>query len=473
MNKAVYNNHLSLTPIIHDWVKQLLANPESLQQAVERFQSPLNIHCLTPFQENITAYSNVFNELHVKHKVFFARKANKCIAFPQAAAQQGQGADTASYRELKQCLDSGIHPDNLVLTGAVKNENLLSLAVDHQVTIVLDNYDEWNLLKKICTEKQKKVTVNIRLGGFQFEGKTLATRFGFSLDEAVTFIQHLQNNKDLVEFTGLHFHLNGYSVEQRVAAIEQSVQLIDRLQALNIPTFSLDIGGGILMNYLENASEWEEFNKELKWAILGERPEITYQNDPLGIIKIENQLYGEPTVYPYYNTLNKEQLLKAILTSKSAVFQQQIYKLLNDRNIELRMEPGRSLLDQCGVTVAKVAFRRKDTNGNWLFGLEMNRTQLRSSSADFLLDPIHVPKEIKEENEATYGYLVGAYCLEQEFILKRKIAFKQFPQVGDLIVIPNTAGYMMHFFESEAHMFELANNVIYDNGNFVMDNMSD
>ena len=64
MNKAVYNNHLSLTPIIHDWVKQLLANPESLQQAVERLQSPLNIHCLTPFQENIIAYSNVFNELH-------------------------------------------------------------------------------------------------------------------------------------------------------------------------------------------------------------------------------------------------------------------------------------------------------------------------------------------------------------------------------------------------------------------------
>ncbi len=469
MNKEKHNNHIPLTPIVHDWVENLLTQTENLQQAVEQFQSPLNVHCLTPFHENIDAYRKVLNKLNVKHKIFFARKANKCIAFPVAAAKVGQGADTASYRELKQCLDAGIHPDDLVLTGAVKNERLLRLAVENEVTIVLDNDDEWRLLKEIITQKQKKVNVNIRLGGFQFEGKTLPTRFGFTLDEAFEFIQHLHKHENLVEFTGLHFHLNGYSVEQRVAAIEQSIQLVDRLKAEKINTHSLDIGGGILMNYLQDASEWENFNKELKRAVLGERSAITYQNDPLGIIKIEDRLYAEPTVYPYYNELNKEQLLKKILTSISSIYQQPIYELLNKRNIELRMEPGRSLLDQCGVTVAKVAFRRKDTEGNLLIGLEMNRTQLRSSSADFLLDPIHLPKNVKEESEKTYGYLVGAYCLEQEFILKRKIEFNQFPEVGDLIVIPNTAGYMMHFFESEAHMFELANNVIYENGKFELE----
>lgn len=469
MNKEKHNNYIPLTPIVHDWVENLLTQTENLQQAVEQFQSPLNVHCLTPFHENIDAYRKVLNKLNVKHKIFFARKANKCIAFPVAAAKVGQGADTASYRELKQCLDAGIHPDDLVLTGAVKNERLLRLAVENEVTIVLDNDDEWRLLKEIITQKQKKVNVNIRLGGFQFEGKTLPTRFGFTLDEAFEFIQHLHKHENLVEFTGLHFHLNGYSVEQRVAAIEQSIQLVDRLKAEKINTHSLDIGGGILMNYLQDASEWENFNKELKRAVLGERSAITYQNDPLGIIKIEDRLYAEPTVYPYYNELNKEQLLKKILTSISSIYQQPIYELLNKRNIELRMEPGRSLLDQCGVTVAKVAFRRKDTEGNLLIGLEMNRTQLRSSSADFLLDPIHLPKNVKEESEKTYGYLVGAYCLEQEFILKRKIEFNQFPEVGDLIVIPNTAGYMMHFFESEAHMFELANNVIYENGKFELE----
>ena len=125
------------------------------------------------------------------------------------------------------------------------------------------------------------------------------------------------------------------------------------------------------------------------------------------------------------------------------------------------MEPGRSLLDQCGLSIAQVAFRKTDSAGNLLVGLAMNRTQLRSSSADFLVDPIHIPKQPKENNLSmqSHGYLVGAYCLEQELILKRKLTFQQYPEVGDLIAFPNTAGYMMHFFESEAHLFELAANV--------------
>lgn len=469
MNTSLDNNHLPLTPLLHHWVKKLIENPASLFRAIEEFNSPLNVHQLIPFQENINEYTKIFQDFNVKHKIFFARKANKCIAFPLASAQAGQGADTASYRELKQCLDAGIDNNSLILTGAVKNEKLLNLAVDNQVTIVLDNYDEWELLKKIIEEKKVIAYVNIRLSGFQFEGKTLPTRFGFSLDEALQFIQNLHNHESLVRYTGLHFHLNGYSVEQRVAAIEQSIQLIDKLKEIGIRTHSLDMGGGILMNYLAHQSEWDTFMKELKRAVLGERKELTYQNDPLGIIKINNQLYGEPTVYPYYNGLNKGLLLKAILSAKSTIYHQPIFELLNNREIELKMEPGRSLLDQCGITVAKVAFRRQDTDGNWLFGLEMNRTQLRSSSADFLLDPIHLPKQKRQQKDKTEGYLVGAYCLEQEFILRRKIIFDQFPQIGDLIVFPNTAGYMMHFFESEAHMFELANNVIYSNNNYSLD----
>lgn len=470
MNKSENINQLPLTPLLHSWVKKLIAHPESLHTAIEQYNSPLNVHSLIPFQENITEYQKVLNELNLKHKIFFARKANKCLTFPMAAAQAGEGADTASYRELKQCLDAGISPKDLILTAAVKNEKLLNLAVENQVTVVLDNSDEWELLKSILTKKQKQVTVNIRLGGFQFDGKILPTRFGFSLDEAFEFIQQIHNQEAFVNFTGLHFHLNGYSVEQRVAAMEQSIQLIDQLQNVGITTQSLDIGGGLLMNYLANQSEWENFNQELKRAVLEERSPITYQNDALGIIKINNQLYGEPTVYPYFNHLHKANLLKTILTTVSSIYQQPIFQLLQQRNIELRMEPGRSLLDQCGVTVAKVAFRKKDTDGNWLFGLEMNRTQMRSSSADFLLDPIHIPKTENEEENAVEGFLVGAYCLEQELILKRKITFLRFPQVGDLIVFPNTAGYMMHFFESEAHLFELATNVILkDNNHFVID----
>jgi len=453
---------LPLTPILHNWVKNITAHPAPLFQQIEQYGSPINIHHLEPLKENIAAYQKVLTKYQVAHQIFFARKANKCLEIPQAVARMGQGVDTASYRELQQCIAAGIDSRQLVLTAAVKNKKLFQLAQAHQVTVVLDNNDELQLAQEVAEESGSTIEVNIRLGGFSVEGRKLSTRFGFDLSIAFETIMALSNNYPNLQYTGVHFHLNGYSVGERVAAIEQSVQLIDKLAKHGVHTHSLDIGGGILINYLQSEKEWLAFHEGLRAAILGTRTELTYQNDTLGIVKIADRLFGEATVYPYYNRTNKEIVLEQILTTKSSIFNVPIHQLFTERKLEFRMEPGRSLLDQVGCTVAKVAFRKKDSHGRLLVGLEMNRTQLRSSSADFLVDPIHLPqRESKEKNEACYAYLVGSYCLEQELILKRKIQLNSYPEIGDLILFPNTAGYMMHFYESEAHLFELAKNVFW------------
>ncbi|PQZ85195.1 hypothetical protein CQ016_14190 [Arthrobacter sp. MYb222] len=62
--------------------------------------------------------------------------------------------------------------------------------------------------------------------------------------------------------------------------------------------------------------------------------------------------------------------------------------MLKRRGIQLRCEPGRSLLDGCGMTLAQVAFVKTRSDGLPLVGLHMNRTQCRSTSADFLVDPL-------------------------------------------------------------------------------------
>lgn len=454
------NTFLPLTPILHRWIQDIIEQPITLFRAIEQHGSPINIHHLAPLEENIDAYVGVLTKYNITHKIFFARKANKCLELAQAAAHAGQGVDTASYRELQQCVESGIANRQLVLTAAVKNRSLLELALQHDITVVLDNEDELQLAQDVAQEKKRTMEINIRVGGFFVENQRLPTRFGFPIDRAVACVSGLADKYPNLVYTGLHFHLNGYSVSERVAAIEQSVRVIDELANEGIHTKSLDIGGGILMNYLQSEQEWLDFHQALREAVLGKRSALTYQNDALGMVKIDGQLHGEPTVYPYFNKLHKEHLLEAILTTPSSIFNVPIHQLFTARNLEFRMEPGRSLLDQVGCTVAKVAFRKEDSEGRLLVGLEMNRTQLRSSSADFLLDPIHLPKrEDQEAKDPCYAYLVGSYCLEQELILKRKVRLKSFPEIGDLILFPNTAGYMMHFYESEAHLFELAKNV--------------
>ncbi|HLT88179.1 MAG TPA: alanine racemase [Sphingobacterium sp.] len=449
-----------LTPILHTWVENIVKHPTSLFTYIAQFGSPVNIHHLRPFEENIRAYERILDKYSIPHTIFFARKANKCLEIPIRAAALGQGVDTASQRELQQCIEAGIDSRKLILTAAVKNSALFKLAAQHNIAVVLDNDDELQLAQNTAQSAGTMLEINIRLSGFHCDGKKMHTRFGFNIDSVPNLLRNLSSSHPNLYYTGLHFHLNGYDIAERVAAIEQSVQLIDELAAQHITTKSLDIGGGILMNYLYSEEEWLDFHTALREAITEKIPELTYQNDPLGIVKINGELFGEPTIYPYFNKIHKETLLEEILTSVSSIYRVPVHQLFTDRQLELRMEPGRSLLDQVGCTVAKVAFRKRDTEGRLLVGLEMNRTQLRSSSADFLLDPIHLPINGRTNtDERVFGYLVGSYCLEQELILKRKIQFNSYPEIGDLILFPNSAGYMMHFYESEAHLFELAKNI--------------
>ncbi len=458
------HKHLPLTPITHSWIKDLVANTSLLYESVAKFSSPLNIQSLIPFEENIHAFKSVFDKYQLKHRVYFARKANKCVTYTKQAAKLGEGVDTASFEELAQCLEAGINPAQLISTAAVKTQRLMELAVDNHVTIVIDNLDELDLLEKVTERTGKQASISLRVGGFTMDDRIMHTRFGFSFSEAKELILENLAHHPKMQYVGLHFHLNGYSIPERAAAIGQCIELMDALAEQNVKTLHLDIGGGYLVNYLSDRSEWETFHKELKRALLDECPELTYRNDPLGIVKIDDTLHGEAKVYPYYNEVHKEGFLENILTSNVKGFNQPIYELLRDREIEMRIEPGRSLLDQTGITIARVAFRKHDSAGNLLVGLEMNRTQMKSSSADFLLDPIHLPQnsmDSSDDEQGTFGYLVGAYCLEQEFILLRKIKFQTMPAVGDLIVFVNTAGYMMHFFESHAHQFALAENVFY------------
>jgi diaminopimelate decarboxylase len=94
----------------------------------------------------------------------------------------------------------------------------------------------------------------------------------------------------------------------------------------------------------------------------------------------------------------------------------------------------------------------------------MNRTQCRTTHDEFLVDPILVPTNespfAKDDSGEITGYLVGAYCTEYELISLRKLRFPFGVRVGDLIVFPNTAGYLMHFMESRCHQIPLAENVV-------------
>ena len=107
--------------------------------------------------------------------------------------------------------------------------------------------------------------------------------------------------------------------------------------------------------------------------------------------------------------------------------------MLNVRGIQLRCGPVRTLLDGCGLTLAEVAFTKTRSDTVPLVGVQMNRTQCRSTSADFIVDPILIhaatPRSARKPGN---GFLVGAYCIEEELILRRRFEFPRGVVTGDV-----------------------------------------
>lgn len=453
-----------LDPVVAPWISNLISQKEALKRHLTKFGSPVHIHNPVHFTKNIKLFKVVLNKCGIPFRIYFARKSNKAKVYIRQARKMRIGVDTASSGELMQCLKAGLDPKDVTLTAAIKNERLLTLAVKNGVLVIVDNYDELGDLDRIAKRSNVGQKFGIRVSGFSYKKEKLYSRFGFDIDRLDDVFEKIRKNAyPNLTFSGFHFHLTGYLSEQRAEAIIQIIKVVQKLKRFGIRTSFIDIGGGFTVNYLKSYAQWTDFRKKLQMAVLQKIPQITFENDGLGYGRYKNKLLGKENFYPYYNTLYKEKFLQKILSYKAGKGET-VADLIRGANLELRIEPGRSLLDQCGITIARVVFRKTDQNNDWLVGLEMNTTQLHSSSVDFLLDPKIIYLGKKYETKSVSCWFVGNYCLEKDVILKRKIELFKLPQIGDLVCFVNTAAYMMHFFESKGHQFGIAKNFVVQGG---------
>ncbi|WP_313114305.1 Y4yA family PLP-dependent enzyme [Aequorivita sediminis] len=466
MNVFKANKTLPLEPITSQWMHDLFAQNDLMHALLEKYDSPINILNLTSFKNNINAYKDLFKNYHLDGQIYFARKANKTATLIDSALQENIGIDTASYNELNQAIEKGGNGSNLVLTSAIKTPNQLKLALAHEVPVILDNEDEFKLYDKIAGSAGKVAHIGVRISGFWVNEQKLYSRFGIDIDSFKDFIKdNFINNKRFpnLKIYGLHFHLNGYSTIERSQALLQTIELTKYMKENSFPIKFIDIGGGITMNYLKNEAQLETFKAELQSQVMHrENEELTFRRDGLGYDNLDGKLSGALNTYPYFNKIHTESFIKKILDFQNNG--ETIAQSLNKHNLQLRIEPGRSLLQQVGITVARVNYRKKDSEGRNLIGLEMNMSQLKSASSDFLLDPyIIYKKPIENNTEWKKVYFTGAYCLEQDIILKKVSEVPQIPEIGDIVVFVNTAGYLMHFYERQAHLFNLSNNLTFNN----------
>lgn len=460
---------VALPARLEPWQLQVCSRPELMSDWLERYGSPVNLLDLGPMARNAAELQRVAASSELDFKIYFARKANKALAFVDEARRLGLGIDLASERELMQVLERGVPGSALVMTAAVKPTSLLELCVASGTTVVIDNMDELRCVTALADEAKRRVSVALRLSPTLSDDR-LQSRFGFGLDEALAHVdsQWWSDSASSWAVDGVHFHLDGYAAAERVSAVAEALALIDALRRRGHSPSFIDIGGGIPISYLSSAKRWERFWIEHRKGLLGERTPLTFEGHGLGLSAYDGVIVGDPTVYPSYNRLGRGAWLSDVLSGavESEGGKQTVAEALRDRGLQLRCEPGRALVDGCGLTVARVVYRKQRLDGTWLIGVEMNRTQCRSTSDDFMVDPLLIRADGRGRGMRDpptgpiEGYLVGAYCIERELLTWRRLRFPHGVQVGDIVVFPNTAGYLMHILESSSHQIPLALNLI-------------
>ena len=434
---------ISFTAKKDDKTKRFIEQIKNLKTILNSFSSPCNIIFPDSLETNVKTIESVLKKHNLLYKIFYAHKCNKSMSIVKEAALLNINCDVANVHELRRALISGFSGDRIEATGP-KNKEFLILAIEQNVTINVDNLDELNIILELNKKiKKKKINVLLRISSvFKNYAIEKLTRFGMSYEDILEALNLIKENSSL-NLLGFSFHVDTVKNSEKITAFTTALKLITKSIEMGLNPRVIDIGGGFKINYIESEEEWNSSITKLKESFLT-FDSLTWNNETFGMGIKNNTLSGNLNIYNFYNEEKALEDLDLFLSTKIDEFQNQtVADILLENMITLYVEPGKSLLDNLGITIAKVNFI-KHVKDDTLIGLDMRRNDLVMVDSEVFLDPLVISEE-KELEEKKGVYFVGNLCLEGDLIYKRKVFLKQIPKEGDLVIFFNTAGYFMDF----------------------------
>ncbi len=454
---------ISFTPKLNDEIKEVLNNKELLLDIGENVGYPYSIILPNGVKENIDSFRSVFDNHKLNYKIFFAHKCNKSSEVIKECFKNNINIDVSSLNELKHTLENGYTGNNILATGP-KNKEFIRCTIENNCIISIDSLCELETIINISNELNKIVQILIRINNADSNMVRKSSRFGLDNKELGKSLELLQINKN-INLIGIAMHFDTVNIKEKVNGINRCIKIIDKLLSFGFDIKVLDIGGGYKLNYLDSKEEYQNSISKLKENIITGSEELVWNNYTFGLNVDNNTLKGNFNSYDFYDDNVKDKYLDSILSSE--IDGRIISEIINDYGLELWIEPGRSLLDNVGLNISRVNFI-KEVDSKTLVGIEMNKNQMLMGDNEIFIDPIILNNEDKKD-----FFMIGNLCLENDFIFKRKL-FLNKPNIDDLVVFVNTAGYYMDFEESESIMHDKKTKVVIRKGenglNYYIDN---
>lgn len=467
---AVNENHaskpLSLKPRLHQNIRDFItAQPQTIFDLIDAFGSPLNLIFPHIMDENIAAFRRIYDAHHLQGRIYISTKPNKSQAAIRQGALNDVGVDVSSESALKMALASGFDADRMECTGP-KNLAYLALAIQHGMTINVDNFEE---LEQIISLRRSigskaKTKIFIRLAGFHSPRLKFTPHdgtFGIHVDETDRVFAALKTHEEDLDFQGFSFHFNTNVLEQKIVALENILSKTLEAIKRGFKPKGINIGGGFEIAYAESLADWHHYVNTLKDSLRDYSQSLTWNNGGLGFRNEGGLIKGGANFMAHaQDKTGAADLEDLVSLPLPALDNMTMAQVLSDCLLELYIEPGRAMFDQLGITIGRVSHVKTSMHGETLVNLDMNRSSMNTAQQKLLTDPIILAKDTSPRPAAPNGvYYTGNLCLSYDMITYNK-TFPDFcPQAGDLVMFANTAAYIMDFVESRTLHQKLAEKV--------------
>ncbi|WP_433560798.1 decarboxylase [Nocardia sp. CA-151230] len=433
---------------MHALVREFVAAPHAVADAVAEFGSPAHLVFPQVFAENLERLRSELATRVQGFRICYAHKVNQSRAFVEAARAAGAGIDVASAAELDSALKAGFEPERIEVTGP-KGEGFVRELVGSGVTINVDN--AWEL-ERIAALAPTRVPVLVRVCGF---AGTPVSRFGVPLHRVDVVLALLAAQRERIEFRGFAFHLDSGEPAERMRAVESCLTLTERAFGYGLAPSVLNIGGGFRQVFTADADAFDAYVHALRESLVGRREPMTWGGNTFGFHLGDGAVHGTPVFHKYANIVDADRMLADLLdTGLESQGGRTFAQVAGENSIEIWLEPGKALADHAGITVARVEFVKETADGSTLVNLDLSRDTVTPADQEVMVDPILVPaRDRADAHSGAVGvFLAGRLCLERDLITNHKVWLPALPAPGDFVVFPNTAAYHMDLSAARASM---------------------
>jgi len=324
--------------------------------------------------------------LHSGYKVHYAVKANANPRILKMISSYGLGADCVSWNEIEAAINAGFSPKEIVFAGVGKTDKDINAALKEDIFCFnCESIPEIEVIDQLASAQNKTARIALRINPYieAHTHKYITTgieesKFGINTWELEDVIRRLSSMKN-INLTGIHFHIG--SQITRMSVFKSLCARINELQewfiSRGVALENINVGGGLGIDY--------------------ENPEKA------------------PVFQDYFSLLNELIDLQPGQT--------------------LHMEPGRSVIGQCGSLISRVLFIKNGSNT--LFAI------IDAGMTD-LIRPALYQAHHKIENLTSVGNIyrydvVGPVCETSDTFAK----YIELPETkrGDLVAIRSAGAY--------------------------------